>query len=145
MSAQGTDNTVRGFIFACTKKTEGDCLKSLIFGTDKVFAPVIIRVKIGDLLFLQNLETHLLYGVFRAVSNGGETIDSKLWGGKYHFQVKVELIGKLCAIEDSILGKYGITQNKPIVGKKLVSIIDTYLKLHSFYRAEKLENQGTIK
>jgi DNA modification methylase len=126
MSRVDTNNTIRGFIFACTKRTEQDCLKSLIFGTDKIFAPVMIRVKSGDLLFLQNIETHLIHGVFRAVSYGGQTIDSKIWGGKYPFQVKVEPVGELHTIEDSVLGKNGIIHNKLIVGRRLISIIDTY-------------------
>ena len=128
MGEPENSNRIQGFIFACKKKTEGECLESLIFGSDKTYAPVVIKIKVGDILFLHNLETHVVYGIFKAISNGNKNIQPSLWGGKYPFQVKVELIGKLCTIDDSILGKYGIVQNRTIVGKKLASTINSFLK-----------------
>jgi len=55
-----SDRLVRGFLFACTKDTESKCLNNLLFATDKVYAPITIRVRTGDLLFLNNLDTDTL-------------------------------------------------------------------------------------
>jgi DNA modification methylase len=126
MSTQDKDKPIRGFIFACTKKTEEECLNSLLFGCDKVYAPVAIRVRKGDILFLHKLDTHSVYGVFRAISNGGLNIQPEIWNGKYPYQIKAELIGKLTMLQDLILTKFGITQNTPIIGEKLVSVIDAF-------------------
>lgn len=74
---------IRGFIFACTKKSEAECFRRLLFGTDKVYAPIVIRVRTGDLLFLNNVKTNVLYGVFRAVSDGHLNIQPDAWNGKH--------------------------------------------------------------
>lgn len=126
MSSQDKDKPIRGFVFACTKKTEEECFKRLLFGSDKVYAPVVVRVRKGDILFLHNLDTNSVYGVFRAISMGGLNIQPEAWNGKYPYQAKVELIGELTALQDSTLTKYGITQNTPIVGEKLISLIDAF-------------------
>jgi DNA modification methylase len=126
MSFEEKDKQIRGFVFACTKKTEEECLKRLLFGSDKVYAPVVIRVRKGDFLFLHNLDTNSVYGIFRAISNGGLNIQPEAWNGKYPYQIKVELIGELTSLKGSILNKYGMTQSKPVVGEKLISLIDTF-------------------
>ena len=54
----------RGFLFACTKDTEGECFKRKIFATEKSYGPVVIRIRKGDLLFLNNIDTDVIYGVF---------------------------------------------------------------------------------
>lgn len=64
---------VRGFIFACTKETEAECFKRLLFGTEKQYGPIVIRIRKGDLLFLNNLDTNTLYAVFKAESKGEST------------------------------------------------------------------------
>lgn len=51
---------VRGFIFACTKGTEAECFERLLFGTEKQYGPIVIRIRKGDLLFLNNLDTNVL-------------------------------------------------------------------------------------
>jgi hypothetical protein len=48
------ERIIRGFIFASTKKTESECLNKLIFGTDRVYGPVVIRIRKDDLIFLNN-------------------------------------------------------------------------------------------
>ena len=61
---------VKGFIFACTDLSQNECLRRMLFGTSRQYGAMAIRVKEGDFLFLLNLDTDLLHGVFRAVSNG---------------------------------------------------------------------------
>jgi len=70
MKEKDKEQPIRGFIFACTNKTEGECFERLLFGAQKTYAPIVFRIRKGDLLFLNNLDTDILYGVFKAVSAG---------------------------------------------------------------------------
>lgn len=65
---ENKEQLIRGFVFASTKKTEEECLEKLLFGTEKFYGPIVIRVRKGDLLFLNNLDANTLSGVFKAVS-----------------------------------------------------------------------------
>lgn len=87
------DSMIKGQIFTCTDKSENECFERMLFGTNKLYAPAVMRVRKGDLLFLLNLDTDILYGVFRAASDASVNIDPEAWGGKYPYQVKVEPIG----------------------------------------------------
>ena len=117
---------IRGFIFACTENTEAECFERLLFGTDRVYAPIVIRIRKGDLLFLNNLETDILHGVFRAVSEGTLNIQPDAWKGKYPYQVKVEPVGERIVLKDAmkILNKMKIKRNTPIFCEKLLSFLD---------------------
>lgn len=55
----------RGFLFACTKDTEEECFNRMLFATEKTYGPIVIRIRQGDLLFLNNIDTDVIYGVFR--------------------------------------------------------------------------------
>ena len=101
MKEKDKDQLIRGFIFACTDKTEGECFERLLFGAQKTYAPIVIRIRKGDLLFLNNLDTDILYGVFEAVSDGDLNIQPDAWNGKYPHQVKVELLGEKIALRKS--------------------------------------------
>ena len=52
-----TNLLCRGFLFACTNLSESECLDDRIFGTEKFYGPVVLRIRKGDLLFLNNIET----------------------------------------------------------------------------------------
>ena len=121
---------IRGFIFACTEKTEDECFKRSLFGTSKVYAPIVIKVRKGDLLFLNNIESNVIYGVFKAISNGKLNIVSEAWKGKYPYQVKVDTIGRITRIKDAkkILKKFGIRRSTPLYEKKLLSFIDLFVQ-----------------
>ena len=59
-----TNRPARGFIFACTQKSEAECFERLLFATEKSYGPVVIRIRKGDLLFLNNLDTDVTYGAY---------------------------------------------------------------------------------
>lgn len=120
----------RGFIFACTNKTEGECFDRLLFGTSRVYAPIVIRVRAGDLLFLNNIEKNVLYGVFRAVSKGDLDIQPNAWGGRYPFQVKVEILGERVTIENATktLKKLGIKRSTPLFKERLLDFLDLFVQ-----------------
>jgi DNA modification methylase len=129
MKETSKEKLIRGFIFACTKKTEAECFDRLLFGTEKVYGPIVIRVRKGDLLFLNNLNTNTLHGVFKAVSDGGFNIQPEAWNGKYPYQVKVEILGEKITLKNAkkILTKFEIKRNTPLFGKKLLDFLDRFL------------------
>ena len=141
MKKADRNQLIRGFIFACTEKTEAECFERLLFATHKVYAPIVIRVREGDLLFLNNLDTDTLYGVFRALSDGDMNIQPDAWKGRYPYQVKVEILGVKMAVKNArkTLSKFGIKRNTPILGKNLRDFLDLFVP------SPLLVNSSTIK
>ncbi len=123
------DKPIRGFIFACSNKTEAECFERSLFGTDRIYGPVVIRIREGDLLFLVNNDTDTLYGVFKAVSDGGFKIVPEAWKGRYPYQVKVKALGKIIKLKNAkkILKKFEIKRNTPLYGKKLLDFLNLFI------------------
>ncbi|MBS7614524.1 hypothetical protein KEJ18_02165 [Candidatus Bathyarchaeota archaeon] len=119
----------RGFLFACTNKTEKECFERLLFGAERTYGPVVIRIRKGDLLFLNNLSTDVLIGIFQATSNGKYNIKPDAWNGKYPYQVNVEVLGKTMVLENArkILKKIGMGRYTILSGKKLIKLLDYFM------------------
>jgi len=122
------DKLFHGIVFACTSSTESESFKRLLFGTHRVYAPGAMRVKRGDLLFLLNLDSDLLHGVFRAASDAGINIEPEAWGGRYPYQVRVEPIREIISLRDArkLLKQLGIRRSIPISGKILIRLLELY-------------------
>jgi hypothetical protein len=90
-----------GYIFACTKNTQDECFAHMLFSTNKIYADKMLQVKKGDALFLYNVDTDTLYGLYRAKSEGKKNIISEAWGGKYPYQVAVEAIGDIVTLRNT--------------------------------------------
>jgi len=91
---------MRGFIFACTNKSEKECLENLIFATNKAYGHRIYGINRGDYIFLYNLDNDVLYGTFEAL----ESIYNKetdLFEGKYPYMVKVKPKEKITKLENA--------------------------------------------
>lgn len=87
----------RGYIFACTTKSEKECLNRMLFATSRVYGENVLKIKKGDPLFLLNLDTDTLYGTFKAKSAGAKNIFPDAWKGRYPYQVEVQRNGKVSA------------------------------------------------
>jgi DNA modification methylase len=137
------EQLIRGFIFASTQKTEAECLNRLLFETDRVYGPIVIRIRKGDLLFLNNVNTNVLYGVFKAVSDGGFKIEPEAHKGRYPYQVKAEPLGHIMELKDAdrILNKFGIKRNTPLFGKKLLDFLDLFLPQPTLHDAKPIDNE----
>lgn len=122
-------DAVKGLIFACTNTSQDECLKKLLFGTSKSYGAAAMRARKGDFLFLLNVDTDLLYGVFKAVSDGKINLEPKAWNGKYPYQVKVEPLGEILPLQEAkkLLSKLGASRSSPI-GKS------TTLRLAELFR-----------
>src|SRR4030042_3340494 len=76
---------VTSHIFVSSDKTEKECFERMLFGTSKIYADDALAVKKGDLLFLLNIDSNVLHGIFRAKSDGKQSIAPEAWKGKYPY------------------------------------------------------------
>ena len=121
-------NQVKGQVFACTNKSQEECFKRLLFGTNKLYGAAAIRVKKGDFLFLLNLNSDVLYGVFRASEDAKMNIAPEAWNGKYPYQVKVEPIEKIIPLKNGkkLLKKLRIKRSSPINKTATARLLELY-------------------
>ena len=119
---------MNGHIFACTNKTEKECLDRMIFSTNRVYSDKITKVKKGDVLFLYNLDNDTIHGPFVAKSDGQKDIVPEAWGGKYPYQVEVDKNGSIKTIPNArkILKIIGIDW-KNDVDKERIQWLINYL------------------
>ena len=82
----------KGFIFKCTNKSEGECLERSLLGTNKLAGDEVLSLETGDRLFLLNVDSNRLGGVFQAESNGMYKIVPEAWKGRYPYQIKVHCV-----------------------------------------------------
>lgn len=78
-----------GYIFRCTNSTEDECFERMLFGEVPKSRDIVDKVKKGDTLFLYNVTSGRLYGVFIAGSDGQYNINPNAWGGRFPSQVKI--------------------------------------------------------
>jgi DNA modification methylase len=123
------ERAIHGFLFASTDKTEKECFDRLLFGTERAYGSVTIRVRKGDLLFLNNITKNILYGIFRATTDGGYNIQPEAWNGKYPYQVRVEILGKIVTLKNAknVLKKMEMGRYTVLSGKKLIEILDFFM------------------
>ena len=124
-----TAKPVRGFLFACTNQSEEECLNKLLFATGRSYGPVVIRIREGDLIFLNNIDTDTLFGVFKAVSDGSFNLEPTAFDGRYPYQLRVQPLGEKIAVPKAkkLLNRFGVKRNIPLFGKKLMDFLDVFL------------------
>ena len=121
-------SALRGYIFACTNASQQECFARFLFGTGRPYGAVAMRVKKGDFLFLLNLESDLLYGIFKASSDGKVNIEPDAWKGKYPYQVKVEPIATILPLQDAkkLLRKLEVTRASPMNRAAILRLVELY-------------------
>jgi len=92
---------MKGFIFKCTEKTERECLDRLLLGTDKLAGDEVLSLQPGDRLFLLNLGSDRLLGMFEAESCGQKNIVPEAWKGRYPYQIKVRCCGAIRLLQNA--------------------------------------------
>jgi DNA modification methylase len=106
----------RGYIFACTAKSEKECFDRMLFATGKLYGENVLNVRKGDPLFLFNLDSDTLYGTFRAKSDGAKDLVAEAWKGRYPYQVLVQRNGKISSIKGAkkIISALGPSWHDPL-------------------------------
>ncbi len=68
-----------GFVLFCNKVTQEECLRQKQYTcADKETVPTV-KIKVGSIIFLYNVDDKSLLGPFTALSEGGEKVDSGTW------------------------------------------------------------------
>ena len=94
------------FIFECSSTTYLDCLEKNLFGSNK---PWPLEIKTGDYCLLHHYEIGGLLGLWQATCDGRKNLVSKVWGGKFPYQVKVKLvIPKVTDVPNKVLAELGV-------------------------------------
>ncbi len=98
--------TTSTFVFECNSNTYLDCVEKNVFGSNK---PWPLEIKVGDYCLLHHYEIGGLLGLWKATSSGGRNLAPKLWGGKFPFQVKVQLvIPRITGVDQNLLSNLGV-------------------------------------
>lgn len=96
-----------GAIFMANIRTKKECLRLKLFGLPSGMSDFVLHVKKGMTLFLFEFERRLLYGVFRATSDGEINIEPKAFrssGKHFPAQVWISIWPKLMILMfDSII------------------------------------------
>jgi len=118
----------RGFLFACTSDTEEECFNRMLFATEKTYGPIVIRIRKGDLLFLNNVDTDVIYGVFRAGSDGFFSMEPGIFNRKYPYQVSIECLGDKIKVNNTkkLLKQFGVKRNKPFLRDRLAELLKVF-------------------
>lgn len=120
--------TAKGYLFACTNASEHECFERLLFGTSKQYGAMAMRVRKGDFLFLLNVESDLLYGVFKASSDGKLNIEPDAWRGRYPYQVKVKPAENIVPLRDAkrLLKKLEVERSSPMSKSTTLKLLELY-------------------
>ncbi|MFX0211065.1 MAG: hypothetical protein ACFFDT_34115 [Candidatus Hodarchaeota archaeon] len=120
----------QGFIFVCGRSTQDECFEKMLFCTTLSYKDKALKVRKGDLGFLYNLDTDILYGIFEAFSDGSLNIEPQAFRGKFPAQVRVSWMKKCESIKNakSLFRKLGIKTRDLILGAQAVSSLRSALE-----------------
>lgn len=66
-----------GYVLFCDHKTQQECLSKRLFAcTDQ---KILSKIRVGDIVFLYNVESRSLIGPFTALTPKGDELDSGAW------------------------------------------------------------------
>jgi len=109
------------WIFVCGRGTERECFLRRLFGDHESYKERK-QVREGDTLFLYNIDTDVLYGPFKAVTDARLGIEQEAWDGKFKWQVRVnwnELykLNEASEIFPYLRGRHRLSDNE---GEKII-------------------------
>ena len=119
------------YIFECSSSTYMDCMEKSLFGSNK---PWPLEIKQGDYCLLHHYEIGGLLGLWRATSDGAKNIVPKIWGGKFPYQVRIQLaIPNAIEVPRSLLAESGadpsVGRFDPCVNDELARRISEFFRV----------------
>lgn len=120
----------QGFIFVCGMSTQDECFEKMLFDTTSSYKNKALKVRKGDIGFLYNLDTDILYGIFEAVRDGSLNIEPHAFRGNFPAQVRVSWMKKCKPTKraKSLFRKLGIKTSDLILGAQAVNSLQSALE-----------------
>ncbi|KAJ6818424.1 uncharacterized protein M6B38_405200 [Iris pallida] len=87
----GKEEKSSGFIFMCNSRTKPECYRNQVFGLPRGKEEMLERIKPGARLFLYDFDVKLLYGIYRATTQGGLNLVPEAFRGAFPCQVKFKI------------------------------------------------------
>jgi hypothetical protein len=85
-----------GFIFVCSSGTKADCYRHRVLGLPRGKLGAVSRIRRGAAVFLYDFDAKLLYGPYRADSDGGADLVPGAFNGRFPAQVGSSLSSLQC-------------------------------------------------
>ena len=111
LSGERGERTRRnGLVFICDPTTEKECLQRRLLGLPKSQSSLLSKLADTSLLFLFNVRTRLMLGVFTPDGPAGMEIEPNAWGGGGRFPVQVRFkpvnpSGQVLQVPETALGE----------------------------------------